>query len=235
MRAAEFVTESRDSQGVAESFDKTKVNELIQQIRSGKAIANLSTDDQQILMSVIDDAKQKLMSMLNSDSKLRIDWPQVKQYIDKYQSQILMTSWDIWFKVPMIKQDLKQNKIYLEKYYNDDRLVVYPAMYNFLQWRFLITFLTHKINRNIFMKSDVDTLLKLKTLLDTNQTVSEQGVSENFADGKVKGKSRPGRVKRAGASCAGSVTDLRAKAKKYGGERGKMYHWCANMKAGKKK
>lgn len=59
-------------------------------------------------------------------------------------------------------------------------------------------------------------------------------VEENFADGKVKGKSRPGRVKRSGASCAGSVTDLRAKAKKYGGEKGKMYHWCANMKGGKK-
>ena len=59
-------------------------------------------------------------------------------------------------------------------------------------------------------------------------------IYENFADGKVKGKSRPGRVKRAGASCAGSVTDLRAKAKKYGGERGKMYHWCANMKGGRK-
>lgn len=58
-------------------------------------------------------------------------------------------------------------------------------------------------------------------------------ISENFADGKVKGKSRPGRVKRAGASCKGSVTDLRAKAKKYGGEKGKMYHWCANMKGGK--
>ena len=58
---------------------------------------------------------------------------------------------------------------------------------------------------------------------------------ENYADGKVKGKSRPGRVKRAGASCKGSVTDLRAKAKKYGGEKGKMYHWCANMKGGKKK
>jgi hypothetical protein len=58
---------------------------------------------------------------------------------------------------------------------------------------------------------------------------------ENFADGKVKGKSRPGRVKRAGASCAGSVSDLRAKAKRYGGERGKMYHWCANMKSGRKK
>ena len=60
-------------------------------------------------------------------------------------------------------------------------------------------------------------------------------VEENFADGKKKGKSRPGRVKRSGASCKGSVTSLRAKAKKYSGERGKMYHWCANMKSGKKK
>ena len=60
-------------------------------------------------------------------------------------------------------------------------------------------------------------------------------LNENFADGKVRGKSRPGRVKRAGASCKGSVTDLRARAKKYGGERGRMYHWCANMKSGRKK
>jgi len=60
-------------------------------------------------------------------------------------------------------------------------------------------------------------------------------LNENFADGKVKGKSRPGRVKRSGASCDGSVSSLRAKAKKYGGERGRMYHWCANMKGGKKK
>jgi len=58
---------------------------------------------------------------------------------------------------------------------------------------------------------------------------------ENFADGKRKGKSRPGRVKRAGASCKGSVSSLRSKAKKYGGERGKMYHWCANMKSGRSK
>ena len=60
-------------------------------------------------------------------------------------------------------------------------------------------------------------------------------VKENFADGKVSGKSRPGRVKRAGASCKGSITDLRARAKKYGGERGRMYHWCANMKSGRRK
>ena len=39
-------------------------------------------------------------------------------------------------------------------------------------------------------------------------------IVENFADGKKKGKSRPGRVKRSGASCKGSVTSLRKKAKK---------------------
>jgi hypothetical protein len=57
---------------------------------------------------------------------------------------------------------------------------------------------------------------------------------ENYADGKKKGKSRPGRVKKAGASCKGSVTELRKKAKKYSGEKSKMYHWCANMKGSKK-
>ena len=60
-------------------------------------------------------------------------------------------------------------------------------------------------------------------------------VQENFADGKKKGKSRPGRVKKAGASCNGSVTSLRKKAKNSSGEKSKMYHWCANMKSGKKK
>jgi hypothetical protein len=58
---------------------------------------------------------------------------------------------------------------------------------------------------------------------------------ENFADGKVKGKSRPGRVKRSGASCNGSVTSLRKRAKNSSGEKARMYHWCANMKSGRKK
>lgn len=79
---------------------------------------------------------------------------------------------------------------------------------------------------------------KLETKHGVNPNAVVYGPSqiqnENFADGKVKGKSRPGRVKRAGASCKGSVTDLRARAKRYGGERGRMYHWCANMKGGRK-
>jgi 8-oxo-dGTP pyrophosphatase MutT (NUDIX family) len=60
-------------------------------------------------------------------------------------------------------------------------------------------------------------------------------IDENYADGKKKGKSRPGRVKRAGASCKGSVTELHKKARKYDGEKGKMYQWCLNMKRGKKR
>ena len=66
-------------------------------------------------------------------------------------------------------------------------------------------------------------------------TLGEILAAENFKDGKKKSKSRPGRVKRSGASCNGSVTDLRRKAKNASGEKAKMYHWCANMKSGRKK
>ena len=77
--------------------------------------------------------------------------------------------------------------------------------------------------------------LRYDAVQDKESGIRPDDVSENFADGKKKGKSRPGRVKRAGASCKGSVSDLRARARKYGGERGRMYHWCANMKGGRKK
>jgi len=60
-------------------------------------------------------------------------------------------------------------------------------------------------------------------------------VAENFADGKVKGKSRPGRVKRAGVNCKQSVSKLRSIAKNSSGEKQRMAHWCANMKSGRKK
>ena len=107
----------------------------------------------------------------------------------------------------------------------------------------------HKGLSNFTGKEDPEVLKKayqveLRNFIDEfeNQDMDPQPfideleqLDENFADGKKKGKSRPGRVKRSGASCKGSVTSLRAKAKKYSGERGKMYHWCANMKSGKKK
>ena len=64
---------------------------------------------------------------------------------------------------------------------------------------------------------------------------SKLGIAENFADGKVKGKSRPGRVKRSGVNCKQSVTKLRSIAKNSSGEKQRMAHWCANMKSGRKK
>jgi 5'(3')-deoxyribonucleotidase len=80
------------------------------------------------------------------------------------------------------------------------------------------------------------TAKKLKAEIEESfQHLLREHIEENFADGKVKGKSRPGRVKRAGASCNGSVTSLRKRAKNASGERAKMYHWCANMKSGRNK
>ena len=66
------------------------------------------------------------------------------------------------------------------------------------------------------------------------KAATDKAYSENFADGKKKGKSKPGRVKKSGASCNGTVTALRKRAKNASGEKAKMYHWCANMKGGKK-
>jgi predicted nucleotidyltransferase len=95
----------------------------------------------------------------------------------------------------------------------------------------------HQISKN-FSNYDIQ---PTKPGYNIHRIAQEEGkllwsnVKENFADGQVKGRSRPGRVRRAGASCKGSVTDLRARARKSGGEKGKMYRWCLNMKAGKKR
>jgi hypothetical protein len=99
--------------------------------------------------------------------------------------------------------------------------------------------ITRLIARNFPNKNIPLLINRLETKYGVNPSAVVYGPSriqnENFADGKIKGKSRSGRVKRAGASCAGSVSELRARAKKYGGERGRMYHWCANMKGGRSK
>jgi len=70
---------------------------------------------------------------------------------------------------------------------------------------------------------------------DAAELLYYHSATGHYPDELEEAKSSPGRVKRAGASCKGSVSELRRKAKKYSGEKGKMYHWCANMKGGKKK
>ena len=60
-----------------------------------------------------------------------------------------------------------------------------------------------------------------------------EDIDENFADGKKPG--RKGLAKRVGVNCKQPVSKLRSIAANSSGERQRMAHWCANMKAGKKK
>ena len=61
----------------------------------------------------------------------------------------------------------------------------------------------------------------------------KQGVEENFADGKKPG--RKGLAKRSGVNTKASVSSLRKTAKNSSGEKQRMAHWLANMKAGRAK
>jgi len=58
-------------------------------------------------------------------------------------------------------------------------------------------------------------------------------LKENFADGKNPG--RKGLAKRSGVNTKASVSDLRKTAKHSTGEKARMAHWLANMKAGRAK
>jgi hypothetical protein len=58
-------------------------------------------------------------------------------------------------------------------------------------------------------------------------------VGENFADGKKPG--RKGLAKRSGVNTKASVSSLRKTAKNSSGEKQRMAHWLANMKAGRAK
>ena len=61
----------------------------------------------------------------------------------------------------------------------------------------------------------------------------KQDVAENFADGKNPG--RKGLAKRSGVNTKASVSSLRKTAKNSSGEKQRMSHWLANMKAGRAK
>lgn len=58
-------------------------------------------------------------------------------------------------------------------------------------------------------------------------------MKENFADGKNPG--RKGLAKRSGVNTKASVSSLRKTAKNSTGEKARMAHWLANMKAGRAK
>ena len=74
-----------------------------------------------------------------------------------------------------------------------------------------------------------------KTYKVTGDTSDEEEAvaNENFADGK--NPERKGLAKRVGVDTKASVSDLRKTAKNSSGEKQRMAHWLANMKAGKAK
>lgn len=65
----------------------------------------------------------------------------------------------------------------------------------------------------------------------TQATMATQPVKENFADGRNPG--RRGLSKRMGVNTHASVSSLRATARHSSGEKARMAHWLANMKAGR--
>jgi hypothetical protein len=67
----------------------------------------------------------------------------------------------------------------------------------------------------------------------TNTKLQGKEFEENFADGKKPG--RKGLAKRSGVNTKASVSSLRKTAKNSSGEKQRMAHWLANMKAGRAK
>jgi Putative amidoligase enzyme len=74
---------------------------------------------------------------------------------------------------------------------------------------------------------------QLPTLYQLVKNLQSSQVQENFADGKKPG--RKGLAKRMGVNTKASVSSLRRTAKHSSGEKARMAHWLANMKAGRAK
>ena len=197
----------------------------------------------------------RLIGLINKEGKAKvwyIDASKLNESVhpDKMTGNQMLSllnqkhAWDEGMHVVELIHDVKSHNWALIDNYPLDKLGSVPDQYN----RVLDTDDDYAM-RDTDLSEPIVIASDRKTVIDGNHRVHKargmgktslpayfpMNIDENFADGKKKGKSRPGRVKRAGASCKGSVSSLRAKAKKHSGERGKMYHWCANMKGGKKK
>jgi hypothetical protein len=72
-----------------------------------------------------------------------------------------------------------------------------------------------------------------KDVLTSDLKLLGQGMAENFADGRNPG--RKGLAKRVGVNTKASISSLRKTAKNSSGEKQRMAHWLANMKAGRAK
>lgn len=204
-------------------------------------------ENQKPVIDMLEEAMITVSNFLDETGKLSEssnDWNQYNELVSRISSEkpIIGSEYAVLnlVSVPTAKFILTQghatpvrlNKIDNSKSYTQyefdlgDKIVKYPGDDRS----------GDRLSQTFFYKNSQDlqkTLAFIALSLD-NWDIRNK-LNENFADGKKKGKSRPGRFKRAGVSCKGSVTSLRKKAKNSSGEKQKGYHWCANMKSGRKK
>jgi hypothetical protein len=88
-----------------------------------------------------------------------------------------------------------------------------------------------RINKSL-RKWNCESVEEMRELIMLGETYIAT-LKDNFADGKNPG--RKGLAKRSGVNTKASVSSLRKTAKHSSGEKARMAHWLANMKAGKKK
>ena len=91
----------------------------------------------------------------------------------------------------------------------------------------------HRVSAIWLLQQRMDPKNPLWKNAKLNVQFVKQGVAENFADGKNPG--RKGLSKRVGVNTKASVSSLRKTAKNSSGEKQRMSHWLANMKAGRAK
>ena len=84
-----------------------------------------------------------------------------------------------------------------------------------------------------YHRANVAKALGIPTIKAYVGVQGKPGVAENFADGRNPG--RKGLAKRSGVNTKASVSSLRKTAKNSSGEKQRMAHWLANMKAGRAK
>ena len=210
----------------------TKSDTAYDFLRVGKTISNLSTakksdnrDEPDVMIVPFGGKKEKdhlKKGLKKSGYKTQdADKPGDDAHVDENFAKDSMTS------IKLIKKYQQTGK-------DEDAFAAIKHGWNFIKnpkMRSIIVNLVKKVSTENGYPEWNDTVAYIKK----NTGIDVSNVNENFADGKKKGKSRPGRVKRSGASCNGSVTALRKRAKNASGEKAKMYHWCANMKSGRKK
>ena len=159
----------------------------------------------------------KDVSILYDDVDQLLDMG-VKPYITNINPEVLLAT------QPFISNSTGDGALY-------DELQAYPLVYH-KDSKYYILDGHHRSAAAFQANRPITVYLYSEEMLNQGNDRNDDLV-ENFNDGKKPG--RKGLAKRVGVNCKQSVSKLRSIAKNSSGEKQRMAHWCANMKAGRKK